>query len=87
VPVRDRIEAVEEVQDLMGAGHDVEVLLEALAAAGKQWGTRDKTLAKALDKTVEFFEKEHARRLAEFEKFRKADRRWLKKVRLKLQHE
>jgi CHAD domain-containing protein len=79
-PVRDRIQAVRSVQDLMGACHDVEVLLEALAAA-------DKTLAKVPAKTVEFFQNEHDRRLAEFEKFIQHDRQWLKKVRLKLQHE
>lgn len=80
VKVGARIRAVERLQDLMGACHDLEVLLEHLRQA-------DKTLARDVGGMIEFFQQHYDRQFGEFKAYLREDRLWLKKVKLQLPHD
>jgi CHAD domain-containing protein len=72
-----RIRAVERLQDLMGACHDVEALLVFLNHA-------DKKLAREVGRMIEFFVKQHDRQFREFRAYLREERSWLKRIKLQL---
>jgi CHAD domain-containing protein len=80
--VKSRLEAVEQLQDLMGACHDVEVLLEWFTSA--KW---DKSLAKPVGWIASWLEEEREARRQEAVRFLKKERIWMKKVRLECENE
>ena len=87
MPVREQIRSVENLQELMGECHDLEVLLEYL----KQQETRptrlEKMLAASFGSMVKFLQREHARRSEKVVEFFDRERGWLRKVKLRRIHE
>jgi len=84
LPVDARIRAVEELQDLMGACHDVELLLDHLRDAERRWGRTNNELAKGAAKMIRFYRVEHKRQFALFEEFLDRKPPWTKKVKLRV---
>lgn len=82
IPVHERIRAVEELQDVMGDCHDIEVLMESLNSALDRWGKEDKNLAEGIATMLKFFKQRWKEGRSEFEKFLAREKRWLKKVKL-----
>lgn len=82
-----RIRSVEALQDRMGDTHDVEVLETYLEATQERWGEQDPELARTAKVLLRFFRIEYQKRFEAFESLVRADRTWLKKVRLQRPHE
>jgi CHAD domain-containing protein len=80
--VKSRLDAVEDLQDLMGACHDVEVLLEWFDAA--KW---EKALAKPVGWITGCLREDFEQCRHEAVRFLKKERIWMKKVRLECNHE
>jgi CHAD domain-containing protein len=78
MPNRKREKALAEVQDLMGAGHDVEVLLDWLR-------DRQETLGPGIKKLIDIFERKHEQSLAICRKHLAEETGWRKKVKLELE--
>lgn len=78
-----RVRGAEQLQDLMGDCHDVEVLL-ACCRQQKQTTAALETSMTAMRK---FLKREHTRRYEQVEQFLAGERQWLKKVKLRASHE
>jgi CHAD domain-containing protein len=78
VPNRKREKALAEVQDLMGACHDVEVLLDWLRG-------QTETLGPGAKKLVDIFERKHEQSLAACRQQLAEETGWRKKVKLELE--
>jgi CHAD domain-containing protein len=84
VKVSARIRAVETLQDLMGAAHDVEVLEDYLGHAQARHEEKDKTLASDTGRMLKVFRIERRRRMAAVADFLNEQRTWLRKIKLKI---
>ena len=82
MPGKSRVDAVEDLQDLMGACHDVEILLEWLESA-----KLDKSLARQVEWVSGCLREDYDQHRRAAVEFLKKERRWAKKVRLELNHE
>ena len=63
---------------------DAELMLDCLREARKQWSDDHKDLARGARRLVESFEDEHRRHYNRVKKYLRGDRRWLKRVKLKM---
>lgn len=82
VEVRSRIRAVEELQDVMGDCHDLQVMLACLADARERWSRKDLPIATGIGHIQRVFRDELDGRFERFADFIEEDRIWLKKVKL-----
>lgn len=80
LPNRKREKALAEVQDLMGASHDLEVLLDWLRG-------RTETLGPGAKKLVDIFERKHEQSLAACRQHLAEETGWRKKVKLECEHD
>ena len=87
VPVRDAIRSMENLQDLMGDYHDLEVLLEYLKQQETKLAPGEKSLAVSFGTMVKFLKQEHTRHRETVGEFLDHERLWLKKVKLRRTHE
>jgi len=81
------VSALKELQNHLGACHDVEVLLDCLRASRRQWTKADNPLASRLTSVLTFFQGEHEVAFADVQKFLRDEHGWHKKVRLLLPHD
>jgi CHAD domain-containing protein len=80
--VKSRLDAVEELQDLMGASHDVEVLLDWF-----EQGEWEKSVSKPVAWITSRLREDHEDRRQEAVQFLKKNRLWMKKARLEFNDE
>ena len=85
VDVTARLRAVKELQDGLGASHDLEVILEFLNDCRRRW--EKNALAGKLADVIKFFQYEHEQALDELRKLLRGNRGWLKKVKLQLSYD
>jgi CHAD domain-containing protein len=81
--LKPRVHALEHLQDLMGAVHDVEVLIDTIEGHIED----NKTLAKSARRMVEILKVDRSERFATFEEFVSTKPVWTKKIKLTLPDE
>lgn len=81
------LSAIKTLQDCLGDCHDLEVLLECVRDARRQWTKADNPLASRLPKVLAYFQGEHEMAFAAVQQFLRDDHGWHKKVRILLPHD
>ena len=87
VSTAGRLRAVKAFQDCLGTGHDLEVLLEFLADCRRCWAKAKNTLVDPLDDMVTVFRHDQQQARDELRNLLRAERGWLKKVKLHLPYD
>jgi len=84
-----QVNAIKELQDYLGACHDLEELLDFLRSCRRRWEKADNPLAGRLTSVLTFFQGEHEVAFADVQKYLREDENhvWLKKVKLLLPHD
>ncbi len=80
---KSQIRAVERVQDLMGAAHDVEVLLDFVKQVRSDQNGSSEQTHDGLGRLARTLKREHKTRMTVFDRHIRKQRRWMKKVKLK----
>lgn len=83
MPLSPRIRALQTLQDLMGAVHDVEVVIDTIERRAND----NKTLAQSARHMVKLLKDDRDERFATFEEFVSAKPAWTKKIKLTLPDE